>query len=41
MQKQDLEPTVAQLHQLLIAKFRLKEVGRTTRPFRYNLDQIP
>ena len=41
MQKQDLELTVPQLHQLLIAKFRLKEVGRTTRPFRYNLDQIP
>ena len=43
MQKQDLELTVAQLHHLLIAKFRLKvkKVGRTTRPFRHNLDQIP
>ena len=42
MQKQDLELTVAQLHHLLIAKFRLKvkKVGRTTRPFRHNLDQI-
>ena len=28
---------------LLIAKFRhkLKEVGKTTRPFRYDLNQIP
>ena len=30
-------------HQLLIAKFRLKlkKVGKTTRPARYNLNQIP
>ena len=30
-------------HQLLIAKFRLKlkKVRKTTRPFRYDLDQIP
>ena len=30
-------------HQLLIAKFRLylKKVGKSTRPFRYNLNQIP
>jgi len=30
-------------HELLIAKFRLKlkKVGKTTRPFRYDLDQIP
>ena len=30
-------------HELLIAKFRLKlkKVGKTTRPFRYNLSQIP
>ena len=27
-------------HELLIAKFRL-EVGKTTRPFRYDLNQIP
>ena len=29
--------------QLLTAKFRLKlkKVGKTTRPFRYNLNQIP
>ena len=30
-------------HELLIAKFRLKlkRVGKTTRPFRYDLNQIP
>ena len=30
-------------HELLIAKFRLilKEVGKTTRSFRYDLNQIP
>ena len=30
-------------HQLLIPKFRLKlkKVGKTTRPFRYDLNQIP
>ena len=30
-------------HQLLIAKFRLKlkKGGKTTRPFKYNLNQIP
>ena len=30
-------------HALLIAKFRLKlkKVGKTTRPFRYDLNQIP
>ena len=40
-QKQDQELTVA--HELLIAKFRLKlkKVGKTTRPFRYDLNQIP
>ena len=37
-QKQDLELTVAQIMELLIAKFRLKlKVGKTTRPFRYAL----
>ena len=42
-QKQDKELTVAQDHELLIAKFRLKlkKVGKTTRPFRYDLNQIP
>ena len=40
-QKQDRELTVD--HELLIAKFRLKlkKVGKTTRPFRYDLNQIP
>ena len=30
-------------HELLIAKFglKLKKVGKTTRPFRYDLNQIP
>ena len=30
-------------HELMIAKFRLKfrKVGKTTRPFRYDLNQIP
>ena len=30
-------------HEYLIAKFRLKlkKVGKTTRPFRYDLSQIP
>ena len=27
--------------ELLVAKFRLKKVGKTTRPFRYDLNQIP
>ena len=34
---------MAQITKLLIAIFRLKlkKVGKTTRPFRYNLNQIP
>ena len=43
-QKQDWELTVAHSdRELLIAKFRLKlqKVGKTTRPFRYDLNQIP
>ena len=41
-QKQDQELTGSD-HELLIAKFRLKlkRVGKTTRPFRYDLNQIP
>ena len=46
--KQDQELTVAQImnnsdHEQLIAKYRhnLKKVGKTTRPFRYDLNQIP
>ena len=40
-QKQDRELTVAH-HEILIAKFRLKlkKVGKITRPFRYDLNQI-
>ena len=41
-QKQDQELTGSD-HELLIAKFRLKlkKVGKTTRPFRYDLNQLP
>ena len=41
-QKQDQELTGSD-HELLIAKFRikLKKVGKTTRPFRCELNQIP
>ena len=42
-QKQDWELTVSSDHKLFIGKFRLKlkKVGKTTRPFRYDLNQIP
>ena len=42
-QKQDRELTVAHFIYSLIAKFRLKlkKVGKTTTPFRYDLNQIP
>ena len=41
-QKQDQELTGSD-HELLIAKFRLKlnKVGKSTRIFRYGLNQIP
>ena len=41
-QKQDRELTGSD-HELLIARFRLKlkKLGKTTRPFRYDLNQIP
>ena len=41
-QKQDWELTGSD-HELLIAKFRfkLKKVWKTTRPLRYDLNQIP
>ena len=40
-QKQDQELTCSD-HELLIAKFRLKlkKVGKTTRPFRHDINQI-
>ena len=40
-QKQDLKLTVSSDHELLTAKFRLKlkKVGKTSRPFRYDLNQ--
>ena len=42
-QKQDLELTVAQIMNSLLQKYRLKlkKVGKITRPFRYDLSQIP
>ena len=41
-QKQDWELTGSD-HELFIAKFRLKmkRIGKTTRPVRYDLNQIP
>ena len=41
--KTNQELTVAQIMNNFIAKFRLKlkKVGKTTRPFRYGLNQIP
>ena len=42
-QKQDWEWNCGSDHELLIVKFRLKlkKVEKTTRPFRYDLNQIP
>ena len=41
--KTRLRADCGSVHELLIAKFRfkLKEVGKTTRSFMYNLNQIP
>ena len=41
--KNKLEADCGLDHELLIAKFRLKlkKVGKTTRPFKYDLNQIP
>ena len=41
--KTRLEADCGSDHELLIVKFRLKlkKVGKTTRPFRYDLNQIP
>ena len=42
-QKQDRELTVAQIMNSLLpnSDFKLKKVGKTTRPFRYDLNQVP
>ena len=41
-QKQDQELTVAQImNSLLLNSDNLNKVGKTTRPFRYDLNQIP
>ena len=42
-QKQDWELTAAQIMNTLLQKFilKLKKAGKTTRPFRYDLSQIP
>ena len=40
-QKQDQELTVAQTMNSLLSNSDLKKVGKTTRPFKYDLNQIP
>ena len=40
-QKQEWELTVAQIMNSLLPNSDLKKVGKTTRPFRYDLNQIP
>ena len=41
-QKQDWELTVPQImNSLLPNRLKLKKVGKTTTPFRYDLNQIP
>ena len=40
-QKQDRELTVAQIINSLLPNSDLKKVGKITRPFRYDLTQIP
>ena len=41
--KTRLEADCGSDHELLIAKFRLKlkKVGKTTKPFRYDINRIP
>ena len=40
-QKQDWELTVAQIMNSLLPNSDLKKVGKTSRPFRYDLNEIP
>ena len=40
-QKQDQELTVVQIMNSLLPNSDLKKVGKTTTPFRYDLNQIP
>ena len=40
-QKEDQELTVTQIMNSLLSNSDLKRVGKTTRPFRYDLNQIP
>ena len=40
-QKQDQELTVAQIMNSLLPDSDLKKIGKTTRPFKYGLNQIP
>ena len=40
-QKQDWELTAAQTMNSLLPNSDLKKVGKTTRPFRYDLNQTP
>ena len=40
-QKQDWKLTVAQIMNSLLPNSDLKKLGKTTRPFRYDLNQIP
>ena len=40
-EKQDWELAVAQIMNSLLQNSDLKKVGKTTRPFRYDLNQIP
>ena len=39
--KNNLELTAAQIMSSLLPKSDLKKLGKTTRPFRYDLNQIP
>ena len=40
-QKQDRELTVTQTMNSLLPRLKLKKVGKSTRPFRYDLNQTP